>query len=134
MTRKTLTSLSARSALGMVGIIAVAACTNSIAADAGNMVSKTSGSLTCSIAKTKTNGMVRLDAKVSSTSEVSGEYRFSVRGNGTNINQGGPFFASSGGDTTVGMIQLSSGAYTVKLDVDAGGKSVKCEDTIRLSI
>ncbi|MEO0542809.1 MAG: curli-like amyloid fiber formation chaperone CsgH [Pseudomonadota bacterium] len=134
MTRNTFTSFSARTALGMVGIIAVAACTSSIAADAGDTVSKTNGHLTCSIAQTKTNGMVRLDAKVSSTAEVNGEYRFSVRGGGTNINQGGPFVASTNGDTTVGVIQLSSGSYTIKLDVDAGGKKVKCADTIRLSI
>ncbi|MEO1701728.1 MAG: curli-like amyloid fiber formation chaperone CsgH [Pseudomonadota bacterium] len=134
MTRNHFTSFSARAALGMVGIVAVAACTNSIAAMAGDEITKTNGPLTCSIAQTKTNGMIRLDAKVSATADLSGKYRFSVSGNGTNINQGGPFVASSDGDTTVGVIQLSSGAYSVKLDVDADGKSVMCKDTIRLSI
>lgn len=127
-------SAAARSALGVFGLLAVAACTNSIAATSGELVSKSDGPLTCTIEQTRQNGMIRLQAVVSATSELSGEYRFSVRGGGANINQGGPFMASPNSDTTVGVIQLSTGAYTIELDVDAGSRSVACKDSVRLSI
>lgn len=130
MTRNSMTP--ARVALGLMGIGALAACTSSIAAT--NPITETDGPLTCSIEQKAAGSMVRLDAVVSADADISGEYRFTVRGNGTNINQGGPFMATPSGDTKVGVIQLSKGAYTVKLDVDAGSRSVTCEDTIRLSI
>lgn len=118
----------------IVGAIALAACTNSIAASTSSTAKQTEGPISCAIEQTRTNGLVRLDAVVSADQDLSGEYRFSVKGSGTNINQGGRFVAVPNKDTKVGVIQLSKGAYNVKLTVDGGGNSVSCTESVKLAI
>jgi hypothetical protein len=91
------------------------------------------GSVVCEVIEHRTSGGVSLEAVVSADKHVSGDYSFTVRGNGggANIRQGGPFSVSAGETATLGQVMLSGSKFDARLSVTAGGATIPC-DTTRL--
>lgn len=90
----------------------------------------------CEIVVAESRGMLVLEPVLHTTRSVDGVYRLRLTGRGaagsTDISQGSDFVASAGGATSLGRISLSPGAtYDARLDVEAGGESLSCRETIR---
>ncbi|MFD1744802.1 curli-like amyloid fiber formation chaperone CsgH [Rhizobium helianthi] len=125
------THMNVKSTVALTLLIAAAGSTTGLALAAGSA----KGPLRCELKVTNTGGMTMLQAFVVSDREVDGTYRLKVDGSGqggtSTIQQGGPFSASSAKPTSLGSVSLGSGsAYDARLDITAGGKSVKCLETV----
>lgn len=112
-------------------IVAAAA---GVAASAGAAQSR-NNPLTCEIRQETKGGMVTLEGVVIADADTSGSYRLAISGGGSGgsstINQGGGFAATAGAETTLGRVMVGAGGlYDVKLEIDAGGYSASCAETI----
>ncbi|MCB1517072.1 MAG: hypothetical protein KDJ19_05590 [Hyphomicrobiaceae bacterium] len=89
------------------------------------------GPLTCNIETNMQGRSYVIEAKVASTEDMAGTFRFVVDGgaNGgrTHIQQGGGFFAPAGEPIVIGRMQLGSNnahyELTLDLDTEIGSKS-----------
>lgn len=105
-----------------------------LAIDAGG--SRTQGPLTCAIDVEPRSQMVEIEGVVLADVSVSGSYSFEVRSRGpsgnSNIRQGGGFTAEAGKPATLGKVMLGSAgaSYDVRLDIDADGESVTCDQIV----
>ncbi|GLQ52824.1 curli-like amyloid fiber formation chaperone CsgH [Devosia nitrariae] len=105
-----------------------------LAIDAG--VAQTQGPLTCAIDVNPKNQMVEIEGVVLADTSISGSYSFEVKSRGpsgnSNIRQGGGFTAEAGKPATLGKVMLGSAgaSYDVKLDIDANGESVTCDQRV----
>ncbi len=112
------------------GLAAAGATTGAVDVQAANH-----DPVRCEIVAERTGSMVRLAGLMHADREISGEYRFDIRGGGTggntNIRQGSTFHAGPSGPTTLGMAMLSAGgSYQVDLDVTANGRTYSCAERI----
>ncbi len=89
----------------------------------------------CEITSTVNGGMIALTGQAAATPDVSGTYRLTVKGSGTNgstnISQGGRFTTSAEGTATLGTMMLtSSGAvYEADLTIAIGSETRSCSET-----
>ena len=94
-----------------------------------------SGRLACEIRVTNDHGVVTLRPMVSTSSVISGSYRLRVtnRGGGgsSQIDQSGGFSASPGESNVLGNVSLAGGGtYDARLTVDAGGRTIECNERV----
>lgn len=101
------------------------------AAIGAGQASATDGPLTCEIQMSRSGGMIALESVAASDEAVAGSYSFTVRGGGTDISQGGDFEAGPGETVTLGQVMLgANGSYDARLEVEADGRSVSCEERV----
>lgn len=89
----------------------------------------------CEIAASSANGIVTLEGRAGGPQALSGSWRFEVSGPGAQVRQGGAFGAAAGQTATLGSVRLGgSGPYEAKLEVSAGGDTVRCMEATRRSL
>ena len=114
-------------------IAAMAAAAFSTVAESGQDTLQ--GSEDCRIISTENGGMLHLAASFVAPTTITGEYQFSVTGNGSSgssqISQGNAFSADKGKKLTLGSVSLSPGKiYVVKLRIQSKtGISWRCHGT-----
>lgn len=121
--------------LGIVAILAFAGLGGTALAIGAGEVGQAEGPLTCAIDISPRNQMVEIQGVVLADSAVSGSYSFEVKSSGSsgnsNIRQGGGFAAEAGKPATLGKVMLGgAGAYDVRLDIDANGESITCDQRV----
>ena len=95
-----------------------------------SQASNSDGPLSCAIETSRAGGTIAIRSVAGSERGISGSYSFSVRGSGTNINQGGPFEVAAGKTVTLGQVMVGGGSYDARLEVSAGGRTVSCSERI----
>ena len=114
-------------------IAAMAAAAFSTVAESGQDTLQ--GSEDCRIISTENGGMLHLAASFVAPTAMTGEYQFSVTGNGSSgssqIYQGNAFSAGKGKKLTLGSVSLSPGKiYVVKLRIQSKtGINWRCHGT-----
>lgn len=121
--------------LGIVAVLAFAGFGGTALAIGAGDVGQAEGPLTCAIDVSARNQMVEIEGVVLADTAVSGSYSFEVRSSSSsgnsNVRQGGGFSAEAGKPATLGKVMLGgSGGYDVKLDIDANGESVTCDQRV----
>ena len=85
----------------------------------------------CGVASERQQGLLRVEGRLTSSDELSGDYRFTLQsksgGGSSSISQGGGFTAPAGKETTLGSVTLNADAsYQLSFTVSANGKSYDC--------
>lgn len=106
-----------------------------VAAIGAGEAGSSSGPLRCEIDTMRNGGMVTLAATVHSELPLDGSYSFRVKsaagGGGSNISQGGGFYAAPDAPATLGRVSLGGNAiYDATLEVKSGGLAVSCEERV----
>lgn len=88
--------------------------------------------LSCEIAAHPSGGMTAIEGLAHAGESLSGSYRLTISGGGSNIRQGGAFDASAGETVTLGSATLggSSGGYDVELELTTNGDTVRCDERV----
>ena len=87
------------------------------------------GPALCEIVARSSGGIVAVSALAHAGGNgMTGSYRLTVSGDGTDIRQGGAFAARAGETVRLGSAELdeAGGGYDVKLDVTAGDVTASC--------
>ncbi|MEO4000191.1 curli-like amyloid fiber formation chaperone CsgH [Mesorhizobium sp. CAU 1732] len=86
----------------------------------------------CEIIASTSGGTASIRGVVHADRALSGEYSFTVSGQGTNIRQGGAFEAQAGETATLGSVQVGGSARSldIRLELNANGQQSVCEQTL----
>lgn len=111
-------------ALILAGAGVAAACSTSTAATSDAATAP----FACEIAVAETAAGTRFEARLQANDALSGSYRLSLAGRGTDIRQAGAFSASAGETLTLGQSMLSgaASAYDSELTITVDGRSYSC--------